>query len=258
MPEITLEIVTVAALSDNYDFLIHDPVSGRTALVDAADPAPILDALSERGWTLDEIWLTHHHWDHIDGAPGLVEATGAKITGAAADQHRLPPLTRVVQPGESFDFCGHKVDVLGADGHTDGHIAYYIESAKALFSADSLMALGCGRLFEGTPEQMWDTLSAFSALPSDTMIYSGHEYTASNARFARTLDPDNAALAARATAIEAARAKGEATVPSSLSEELATNPFLRAHLPEMKQLLGMETASDAAVFAEIRARKDSF
>ncbi len=257
-PEMSPEIVTLAALSDNYDFLVHDPVSGRTALVDAADPAPVLDALSVRGWTLDEIWLTHHHWDHVDGTAGLVEATGATVTGAKADQHRLPPLTRVVEPGQSFDFAGHEVQVLAADGHTLGHIAYHIPSAKALFSADSLMALGCGRLFEGTPAQMWDTLSRFAALPEDTMVYSGHEYTASNARFALTIEPDNTALQNRAKAIETARKHGEATVPSLLSLELATNPFLRAGLSPVKQVLGMEDATDAEVFAEIRARKDSF
>jgi hydroxyacylglutathione hydrolase len=257
-PENALEIVTVAALSDNYDFLVHDPVSGRTALVDAADPAPILDALTERGWTLDEIWLTHHHWDHIDGAAGLFEATGATITGAAADQHRLPPLTRVVEPGQSFDFAGHEVQIMGADGHTLGHIAYYIPDAKALFSADSLMVLGCGRLFEGTPEQMWETLSRFATLPEDTMIYSGHEYTASNARFALTIEPENATLRNRAKTIEEMRMKGEATVPAPLSLELATNPFLRAHLAPVKKALGMADASDVALFAEIRARKDRF
>lgn len=253
-----LEIVTIAALSDNYDFLVHDPESGCTALVDAADPAPILDALSERGWTLDEIWLTHHHWDHIDGAAGVVEATGAKITGAKADQHRLPPLTRVVEPGQSFTFAGREVQVFAADGHTLGHIAYYIESSQALFSADSLMALGCGRLFEGTPDQMWQTLSRFMTLPEDTVVYSGHEYTAANARFALSIEPENTALRNRAQAIEAARAKDEATVPSLLSLELATNPFLRANLAPVKAALGMAEALDAEVFAEIRARKDRF
>ncbi|SFK01466.1 hydroxyacylglutathione hydrolase [Celeribacter neptunius] len=253
-----LEIVTIAALSDNYDFLVHDPASGRTALIDAADPAPVLDALSERGWSLDEIWLTHHHWDHIDGAAGIIEATGAKLTGARADQHRLPPLARVVEPGQSFEFAGHEVRVMAADGHTVGHIAYYIESAKALFTADSLMALGCGRLFEGTPEQMWQTLSGFAALPEDTVVYSGHEYTATNARFALTIEPENTALVTRAKAIEAARAEGTPTVPSALSLELATNPFLRAGLAPVKAALGMENAPDAAVFAEIRARKDRF
>ncbi|MCA0042754.1 hydroxyacylglutathione hydrolase [Celeribacter litoreus] len=253
-----LEIVTVAALSDNYDFLVRDPASGRTALVDAADPAPILEELSKRGWQLDEIWLTHHHWDHIDGANGIVEATGAKITGAKADAHRLPPLTRVVEPGMSFDFAGHKVDVMAADGHTVGHVAFYIESAKALFTADSLMALGCGRLFEGSAEQMWDTLSSFASLPDETVVYSGHEYTASNARFALTIEPNNAALKARADAIAAARENGLPTVPSVLSEEKATNPFMRAALPEVKRLLGMVDAPDAEVFREIRARKDAF
>ncbi|MDO6457184.1 hydroxyacylglutathione hydrolase [Celeribacter halophilus] len=253
-----LEIVTIAALTDNYDFLVHDPASGHTAVVDAADPAPILDALTERGWTLDEIWLTHHHWDHVEGTAGLVEATGATVTGAKADQHRLPPLTRVVEPGQSFTFAGHEVEVLAADGHTVGHIAYYIPSSKALFTADSLMALGCGRLFEGTPEQMWETLSRFAALPDDTVIYSGHEYTASNARFARTIEPENTALQARAQAIEIARQNDEPTIPSLLSVERATNPFLRANLPEVKEALGMADASDVEVFAEIRARKDSF
>ncbi len=253
-----VEIVTVAALSDNYDFLVHDPISGRTALVDAADPEPILAALAERGWSLDEIWLTHHHWDHIDGTVALVEATGAQVTGAKADQHRLPPLTRVVEPGQSFDFAGHQVDVLAADGHTVGHIAYHLPSAKALFTADSLMALGCGRLFEGTPAQMWDTLSRFMALPDETVVYSGHEYTAANAKFAKTIEPDNAALLARINDIEAARAKGLATVPSVLAIERATNPFLRAGLFEVKTHLGLTDASDLEAFTEIRARKDRF
>lgn len=253
-----VEIVTVAALSDNYDFLVHDPISGRTALVDAADPEPILASLAERGWSLDEIWLTHHHWDHIDGTAALVEATGAQVTGAKADQHRLPPLTRMVEPGQSFDFAGHQVNVLAADGHTVGHIAYHLPSAKALFTADSLMALGCGRLFEGTPAQMWDTLSRFMALPDETVIYSGHEYTAANAKFAKTIEPDNAALLARINDIEAARAKGLATVPSVLSLERATNPFLRAGLFEAKTHLGLTDASDLEAFTEIRARKDRF
>lgn len=253
-----LEIVTVAALSDNYDFLVHDPETGRTALVDAADPAPILAALADRDWTLDEIWLTHHHWDHIDGTLPLMEATGATVTGAQADQHRLPPLTRVIEPGQSFEFAGHTVEVLAADGHTVGHIAYHIPSAKALFSADSLMAIGCGRLFEGTPAQMWDTLTGFMELPDDTLVYSGHEYTAANAKFAQTIEPDNAALQTRISAIANARSNGEATVPSLMSLERATNPFLRAGQSALKQELGMKDATDLAVFTEIRSRKDSF
>lgn len=256
--ETDVEIVTVAALSDNYDFLVHDPISGRTALVDAADPEPILATLAERGWRLDEIWLTHHHWDHIDGTAALVEATGAQVTGAKADQHRLPPLARVVEPGQSFAFAGHQVNVLAADGHTIGHIAYHMPSAKALFTADSLMALGCGRLFEGTPAQMWDTLSRFMALPDDTVIYSGHEYTAANAKFAIAIEPDNAALLARINDIEAARTKDQPTVPSVLALERATNPFLRAGLFEVKTHLGLTGASDLEAFTEIRARKDQF
>jgi hydroxyacylglutathione hydrolase len=172
-----LEIVTVACLSDNYDFLIHDPVSGATAVVDVADAAPIEAELARRGWQLSEIWLTHHHWDHIDGAEPLRTATGAKITGAAADAHRLPALDRVVQPGEAFEFGGSLVEIIDVPGHTIGHVAFHIPSAHALFSADSLMALGCGRLFEGTPAQMFESMAALAKLPDETILYSGHEYT---------------------------------------------------------------------------------
>lgn len=259
MPQETpFEIVTIPALSDNYDFLIHEPASGATACVDVADPAPVLAALEARGWSLTEIWLTHHHWDHIDGAEALSKATGAPIIGGAADAHRLPPLTRTLTPGEAFDFAGHAVEVIDVPGHTIGHVAFHIPAAKALFSADSLMALGCGRLFEGTPAQMWDSLRALAALPEDTIVYSGHEYTEGNARFALTIEPGNTALKARAAAITAARAKGEATVPSPLALEKATNPFLRAHLAPVKTAIGMDGASDLEVFTEIRARKDRF
>ncbi|SLN20374.1 Hydroxyacylglutathione hydrolase [Aquimixticola soesokkakensis] len=253
-----LEIVTLATRSDNYNFLVHDEATGRTALVDSADPQAILDALKTRGWDLHEVWLTHHHADHTDGIAQIVTATGAQVVGAKADAHRLPPLDQALAAGDSFNFVGHEVHVMGADGHTLGHIAFHIPDSRALFSADSLMALGCGRLFEGTPAQMWETLTRFAALPSDTVIYSGHEYTAANARFAQTIEPENSDLADRVAAITAARAKGVPTVPSTLAEELATNPFLRAHLPHIKDLLDMSGAQDVDAFTEIRARKDRF
>lgn len=252
----TFEIVTVPCLSDNYAFLIHS--GGRTALVDAPEAPPILAALEERGWTLDEIWLTHHHYDHIDGVPGLKEHHAPILRGARDDAGRLPDLDHAYKDGESFEFQGAEVQVMDVSGHTVGHIAFYMPDARAAFTADSLMALGCGRVFEGTMDQMWESLSKLAALPSDTVIYSGHEYTASNARFAMTIEPDNVALQQRQADIEAARAKGEPTVPSLLSDELATNPFLRAGLQEMKSNLDMSGQSDAAVFAEIRRRKDSF
>ncbi|MCK0141771.1 hydroxyacylglutathione hydrolase [Aliiroseovarius sp. F20344] len=253
-----LELVTIPCLSDNYAFLLHDAKTGKTALIDTPDPLPIEDELETRGWTLSEIWLTHHHWDHIDGVADLVASTGARVVGAEVDQHRLPPLDQAVTAGQSFGFSGHDVLVSDVSGHTIGHIAYYVPDAKAAFTGDSLMAMGCGRLFEGRPEQMWDSLQRLSKLPPDTQICSGHEYTGGNASFAITIEPDNQALRARRERIEAARAQGLPTVPSLLSEELETNPFLRAHLPSVKASLHMETATDAEVFAEIRARKDNF
>lgn len=253
-----LTLVTIPCLSDNYAFLLHDDASGQTALVDAPDPLPIEGALEDRGWTLTEIWLTHHHWDHVDGVADLVASTGAKVTGASADAHRLPALDRTVAPGESFDFAGHRVDVIDVSGHTDGHIALHVADAGMAFTGDSLMAMGCGRLFEGTAPQMWDSLSRLAALPPETLICSGHEYTAANASFAVTIEPENAALHSRRAAIETARAKGEPTVPSSLREELDTNPFLRAHVPSVKAALHMQGATDAEVFTEIRSRKDNF
>ena len=253
-----LEIVTVPCRSDNYAFLIHDEGSGRTALVDAPETAPIEAALKARGWGLDELWITHHHGDHVEGVEDLRASYGCAVTGAAADAHRLPRLDRQVAEGESFEFAGYVVHVIDVSGHTVGHIAFHMPGAKAVFTADSLMALGCGRVFEGTFEQMWASLSKLGALDPDTVVHSGHEYTEANARFARTIEPDNPALISRAEDIAAARAAGKPTVPSLLSEELATNPFLRAGLPEVKSGLGMADASDVDVFREIRTRKDRF
>ena len=253
-----LELVTLPCLADNYAYLLHNAETGQTALIDAPDAAPIRAALAERGWGLDLILLTHHHWDHIDGVEPLREAFGAKVVGAAADAHRLPKLDLAVQEGDVIDVLGAKAHVIDVSGHTIGHIAFHLPEIGAVFTADSLMALGCGRLFEGTPDQMWPSLCKLRALPADTLVCSGHEYTAGNARFALTIEPDNAALQARAAEIAAKRARGEATVPSLLSEEIATNPFLRSDLPEVKAAIGMAGASDVAVFAEIRGRKDRF
>ncbi|GHC11869.1 hydroxyacylglutathione hydrolase [Gemmobacter nanjingensis] len=253
-----LQLVTVPCLADNYAFLLHDSVTGQTALVDAPDAEPILTALRQHGWGLDDILLTHHHWDHIDGTAALVAATGARVTGAAADAHRLPPLDRSVSPGDRITICGETVDVIDVPGHTVGHVAFHFPDSRMAFTGDSLMALGCGRLFEGTPAQMWDSLTRLAALPTDTLICSGHEYTTSNGRFALSLEDVPPALILRMEGVERARAASQPTVPSTLAEELATNPFLRARDPAMKAALGMTDAQDAAVFAEIRARKDKF
>ena len=254
----TLTLVTIPCRADNYAFLVHDEKTQETALFDAPEAAPILAELDARGWRLTDIFITHHHADHIDGVPGLLAVHDARVIGAEHDRHRLPDLDLAVAPGEMVRFSTHDVQVFAADGHTIGHIAFYMPDANAAFTGDSLMALGCGRLFEGTPDQMWDTLSALMALPDDTLICSGHEYTAANARFALTVEPQNADLIARADDIAAIRERGEFTVPSLLSLEKATNPFLRAHLPEVKQALGQENDSDAEVFAAIRRAKDNF
>ncbi len=253
-----LEIVTVPCLKDNYAFLIHSTETKETAVVDVPEAGPITEALADKGWTLSHIFITHHHWDHIDGVEALRADTGAKVIGASADTHRLPDLDLAVAEGETFSFAGHDVQVFDVSGHTVGHIAFYIPDAKAMFTADSLMALGCGRLFEGTPDQMWTSLSKLAALPKDTIVCSGHEYTASNARFALTIEPENNDLVARVAEIEDLRAKDQPTVPSTLAQELATNPFLRAGLQQVKSAINMPNATDTATFAEIRQRKDRF
>jgi len=253
-----VEIVTLPVLSDNYAYLMHDTDSGETALVDAPDAVPILSALKARGWSLDRIFLTHHHFDHIDGVAALVKEFGCKVVGAAADAHRLPPLAMTLADGDTVQFAGHTGAVMDVSGHTVGHIAIHFPTLNAVFTADSLMALGCGRVFEGTAAMMWASLSRLAALPPETMIYSGHEYTAANGRFALTIEPNNQKLRARVDDIAKARAANEPTVPSALSLELETNPFLRANLPLVKDQLGMANATDADVFGEIRSRKDSF
>lgn len=254
----TIEIVTVPCRTDNYAYLIHQTQTGETAVVDAPDADPILQALDERGWKLNWILITHHHGDHIEGVPGLVRAHRPQVIGCAADAYRLPPLDHQVLDGDTFTICGEEVEVWDVSGHTVGHVAYVLHGAKAVFTADSLMALGCGRVFEGTHAMMWQSLSKLMALPKDTRIYSGHNYGQANGRFALSIEPDNAGLRARIERIRAADAAGEPIVPVTLAEELATNPFLRATEPSVKGSVGLAGADDAAVFAEVRRRKDKF
>lgn len=256
-----LDIVTLPTLTgsmNNYNFLIHDTETGQTALVDAPEDGAIAAELKRRGWGLDVILLTHHHWDHIDGAAALCSEFDAGIIGAAPDAHRLPPLAQEVSPGGAFELFGREVQVIDVPGHTVGHVAFYMPSEKALFSGDSLMVLGCGRLFEGTPAQMFATLSTLADLPSDTVIYSGHEYTEANAAFALTLEPGNEALQNRVEAVKQARAADNPTVPSLLSEELETNPFLRSSSAEIRAAVGLVGADPVDVFTEVRKRKDNF
>ena len=253
-----LEIVTVPCLKDNYAFLVHDPDTDETAVIDVPEAAPIQAELDRLGWSLTDILITHHHDDHIAGIEELRDAHAARVTGAAADAHRLPALDREVAEGDTVTIGAEAGEVLDVSGHSVGHIAFYFPASEVAFTADSLMALGCGRLFEGTPEMMWKSLSKIMALPPETTICSGHEYTAANAAFAVTIEPDNAALTARKAQVDSARAKGQPTVPSQLATELATNPFLRAGLDEVKTAIGMSGASDVETFAEIRRRKDNF
>ena len=253
-----LELVTVPCLTDNYAYLIHDTETGETAVVDVPEAAPIIAALAERGWRLSDIWITHHHDDHIQGIPELRAATGARVIGASADAHRLPPLDLALPPEGALTLGRHGVETFPGPGHTVGHIAYHIPDARLAFTGDSLMSAGCGRLFEGTPAQMHASLTRLAALHPDTLICSGHEYTASNLRFALTLEPANPALILRNDRVIVARGEGRPTLPVPLSLELETNPFLRAHLPDLKAAIGQPDASDIAAFTEIRARKDRF
>ena len=251
-----LEIELFACRSDNFGVLLHDPATGATASIDAPEEKPILDALARRGWTLSHIFTTHHHNDHVEANLALKERFGVTIIGPARET--IPGIDRKVDGGDSFEFAGRRVEVIATPGHTLGHICFHLPEDKLLFAADTLFALGCGRLFEGTPAQMWDSLSRLAVLPDETTIYFGHEYTLSNARFAKTVDPDNAALINRVAEIEALRAAGVFTAPTTIGLEKATNPFLRAADPGIRRHLGMKAASDAEVFAEIRARKDRF
>ena len=251
-----LEIVTIPCLSDNYAYLVNGPDG--VALIDAPEAAPIIDALETRGWGLDVILITHHHHDHVGGVAELKAKYGCMVMGPEAEKDKLPPLDAALPDGMSGGTGDGFMEVISVPGHTLGHVAYHYPNAKAVFTADSLMSLGCGRLFEGTPAMMWDSLSKLAALPPDTMVYSGHEYTASNARFALTIEPENSTLKSRAQDIATANDRGEPTAQVPLSLELATNPFLRASDPGVKLALGMSGAPDVEVFTEIRARKDRF
>ena len=253
-----LELMTVPCLSDNYAFVVHDASSGATAVVDVPEAKPILAALAAMGWRLDEILITHHHDDHIAGVDALRAATGARVTGAAADAHRLPRLDRAVAPEDRLQVCGEAVRVIDVSGHTVGHVAYHFPASGLVFTGDSLMAGGCGRLFEGSAAQMWDSLQRLDALPGSTRVCSGHEYTASNLRFARHLEPDRAEIMLRSAAVDDARREGMPTVPSLMSEERATNPFLRADTPGLRAAMHLPDAPAAQVFAAIRAAKDKF
>ncbi len=251
----TLEVALFPCLSDNYGFLLHDLDTGATAAIDTPDAKEIAKQCETRGWTLTEIWNTHWHPDHAGGNKAIVEATGAKIT-APEEVRKLSEIDTVVAHGDSVQLGAFTANVIDVSGHTNGHIAFHIADADVAFVGDAVFALGCGRMFEGEPQQFWDSLDRIRALPSSTTLYCAHEYTAANAKFAAHADPDNAALADYVAEITQKRERGERTVPMGLERELATNPFLRADDPVLAAKWGGSTPAET--FAALRAAKDNF
>lgn len=252
----SLSIDIVPCLSDNYAYLIHDAEAGLTAIVDPSEPEPVKAALAAKGYKLTHILNTHHHFDHTGGNVALKEQFGAEVVGPGKDRDRIPGIDTGVEEGKPWQFGRHAVQILEVPAHTKGAITFVMDGAA--FTGDTLFAMGCGRLFEGTPAMMWSSLSKLMTLPDATRIYCGHEYTLSNGKFALTVEPNNAALKTRFAAVERARANGEPTVPSTMAQEKATNPFLRPNSAELRKTLGMENASDTDVFGETRKRKDNF
>ena len=239
---VMLEIVPVPAFTDNYIWLVHDRGSGETAVVDPGDAKPALAEAERRGWTIGQVWNTHKHWDHTNGNAAVKDATGCIVSGPAGEE--VPALDVALAEGSEIRIGEHAGRVIEIPGHTLGHIALIFEEQRAAFVGDTLFAMGCGRLFEGTAEQMYNSLQRLMELPADTAFYCGHEYTLSNARFAAHAEPDNQTIARRLAEVQALRDKGEITLPTSVAEERATNPFIRS--------------SDWQEFARLRAAKDSF
>jgi len=254
----SLEIELIPAFSDNYFFLLYDREDGVCGVVDPGDAAPVLDRLGERALTLTHILNTHHHSDHTGANLALKDKTGATIVGPRAEAARIPGIETELGDGDTYAFGSHTAQIFDVPGHTAGHIAWWFEEEKAAFVGDTLFALGCGRLFEGSAAQMWASLSKLMALPDDTRVFCAHEYTQANARFAVTVEPHNEALLKRAAEIDAMRKQGLSTVPTTIGLERATNPFVRPQSADLQETLGLSGADPVAVFAETRARKDSF
>jgi len=250
-----LHVHQFPCLSDNYGFLLHNSVSKETAAIDTPDAAEYLRQAGAKGWPITQIWNTHWHPDHAGGNAAIKEATGCTITGPAEIEGRFP-IDRIVRHGDSVALGEHIADILDVSGHTNGHIAYHILEEGIAFVGDAVFALGCGRMFEGEPQQFWASLDRIRRMPTATSLYCAHEYTASNAKFALHADPDNAALQAYAAEIADKRTRCEPTVPTTLARELATNPFLRADDPAMMARWGGTAPHET--FAALRAAKDNF
>ena len=256
MPRLQIELVP--CLSDNYAYLVHDPEEGVCAIVDPSEPGPVKAALERHGLKLTHILNTHHHFDHTGGNIPLKQEFGATVVGPEKDRDRIPAIDIGVDESAPFMFGSHRARILEIPAHTRAHIAFVFEEDEAAFTGDTLFAMGCGRLFEGTPEMMWDSLSKLMALDGRMAVYCGHEYTLNNGRFALTLEPGNADLQARMADVQQVRAKNLPTIPSTIDLEKRTNPFLRPNSTEIRHTLNMAGASDVEVFGEMRRRKDSF
>lgn len=254
----TVEIEQFTCRSDNFGILMRDTATGTVALVDAPEEAPILAAIARTGWTPSLLLVTHHHADHVEANLALKARFGLRIVGPAAEADRIPGIDETVADGDTVALGSQTARVIETPGHTAGHVSYHLPAAGVVFTGDTLFSLGCGRLFEAGPEVMFASLARLAALPDETQVHCGHEYTLSNARFALSVDSGNAALQARAAEVEALRAAGRATLPTTIRAEKAANPFLRAADPAIRRALAMEGAPDAAVFAELRRRKDNF
>ncbi|HTM77668.1 MAG TPA: hydroxyacylglutathione hydrolase [Devosia sp.] len=246
------------ARSDNYGYLAHDTATGRTAAIDAPEAGPIKTALLHRGWALSDIFITHHHIDHVEAIPALKAEFGVTVTGPRAEADKIEGLDVLVSAGDTLMLGETKFDIYHAPGHTLGHIVFHDKAGAHLFTGDALFSLGVGRMFEGTPGPMWEGVKALRNFPDETLIYCGHEYTASNAKFALSIDPDNAALQSRAAEVAALRIAGRFTIPADLGTEKRANPFLRADDPVLARHFGLEGHSADDVFAAIRKGKDNF
>jgi hydroxyacylglutathione hydrolase len=253
-----LTIIQIPVLTDNYIYLIHDPVSEETAVVDPALAQPVLDVLDKKGWRLTYILNTHHHWDHVGGNLELKQKTACKIIAAQSDWDRIPGIDIGVSEDDVISLGRRQARVILTPGHTSGHIVYHFAEDCALFCGDTLFVMGCGRLFEGTPEQMYNSLQKLKALPPSTRIYCTHEYTQTNGRFALSVEPDNSHTQQKMLEVLQLRAENKSTVPSTIEQERATNPFFRVDSISIQKTLGLEYESPVQVFTELRKCKDSF
>ncbi len=252
-----LEFHQFNCLDDNFGVLVHDAKSSTTASIDAPDAERIREELQAKGWHLTHVLVTHHHWDHTQGIADLKSQFGCRVIGPAQEASKIPTLDQTVDDGDTFEFGGEKVSVISTPGHTLGMINFYFSQSGVVFTGDTLFALGCGRIFEGDANMMWHSMEKLIALPENTIVYCGHEYTLSNARFSLTIDPDNHELKSRVKEVQSLRDAGKPTLPTTIKRELQTNPFLRAGDPAIRAQLGLQSSSNAEVFAEIRSRKDN-